>query len=347
MSADALIERCEVSIVIPALNEERGVAVVVSAVRSVLERANLRHEVLVVDDGSTDRTGRVASNCGAVVLSHESPQGYGAAIRTGFRAARYGALVIIDADGTYPADAIPDMVARLKDADMVVGARGRSANVSPMRRPAKWLLRCLAEYLTRTKIPDLNSGLRAFKRDSVLPYEHLLPEGFSLTTTITVAMLSDRRKVEYLPINYGTRIGRSKIQPVDFITFVALVLRLSVLFNPLRLFVPISLVLAILGVAKLLADVGVSLYEAGGFSAKVFSEPTISTSALMLLLSGLQVLVLGAISDALNRRIAVSSRRATYVSSACPPSDAVPVSRTFDTPQEVGGDGAVGRKVGA
>ena len=184
-----------VSIVIPAFNEEQGIAQVIGELRSVLGQHGINAEILVIDDGSRDKTAQAAA-AGARVFRHRSNRGYGAALKSCIAAASNTALVITDADGTYPCQYIPEMLERLETADMVVGARiGSNVKIPAIRRPAKWMLNKLANYLTKTNIPDLNSGLRAFRRDVVMQYFAMLPDQFSWTTTITLAMHCDKYAV--------------------------------------------------------------------------------------------------------------------------------------------------------
>ncbi len=161
-------------------------------------------------------------------------------------------IVITDADGTYPYAAIPELLSRLEMADRVVAARiGASVRFPLIRRPAKWALNKLANYMTGTRIPDLNSGLRAFRRDIVMQYFHILPDQFSWTTTITLAMLCDKYAVAYLPIDYRARMGKSKIVPWHAGSFAILILRATMLFRPLRVFIPVVSVCLRYGCTKM------------------------------------------------------------------------------------------------
>ncbi len=293
-----------VTVIIPACNEESCIGDVIDQLETFLTRAGITHEIIVVDDGSEDETSAIARNSSARVIQHERNLGYGASLKTGIRAAQHEFIVITDADGTYPVDRIPEMLEVLKTADMVVGARvSKNADIPFFRRPAKWLLRRLAKYITGEHIPDLNSGLRAFRRRFVLQYFHLLPDKFSFTTTITVAALCDHYKISYIDIDYGRRVGKSKIVPWDFVSFVTLVLRLSMLFNPLKVFVPFALMSLVLGVVKLAFDVGLALQAAGGLTFSFFTHKVVSASALILLLSGLQILLIGMMADGITRKM--------------------------------------------
>lgn len=279
-----------VSVVIPAYNEESGIPLVVSELRRVLGNYPASTEIIVVDDGSSDATARAAGLAGARVMRHRSNRGYGAALKTGIAAATHDYVTIIDADGTYPADYIPVLLDELERADMVVGSRVKAgAKIPLIRRPAKWLLNRLANYLTNARIPDLNSGLRAFRRDIVMQYFPILPDQFSWTTTITLAMHCDKYAVAYMPIDYRARKGRSKIVPWDAGSFLILILRTSMLFRPLRIFIPIVIVFAAYGMVKLAID--------------LTHQPNVSASAALALICALLVLLIGMLGDAIATRL--------------------------------------------
>ena len=279
-----------VSIVIPAYNEEGAVRSVVMEIERTLRQQGITPEIIVVDDGSQDRTAQSAASAGARVLRHRSNRGYGAALKTGIASASNEYVVITDADGTYPARYIPQLLAELKRADMVVGARiGTSVKIPLVRRPAKAALNFVANYMTRAKIPDLNSGLRAFRRDMVMQYFPILPDQFSWTTTITLAMLCDKYAVSYLPIDYLPRKGKSKIVPWDAGSFFILILRTVMLFRPLRVFFPIVLLALVAGLTKM----GIDLSH----------QPNISASAQLALMSALLILLIGMLGDAIATRM--------------------------------------------
>lgn len=256
--ADALepaLDRA-VSVVIPAFNEAGHVADQVRAVDEVLRSSGWAFEILVVDDGSTDGTAAAAAEAGVRVIRHRRNRGYGAALKSGVAAAKYDWTLITDADGTYPAAAIPQLLAHADDNDMVVGARtGGTVRIPMARKPAKWFLGKLASYLAGQQLPDLNSGLRLMRRSLVARYAHLLPSGFSFTTTITLACACNEHPVQYVPIDYHARLGESKIRPRHAYDFLLLILRTIVFFNPLKVFIPLGAVLALIGLAKFVYDV--------------------------------------------------------------------------------------------
>lgn len=283
----------ETSILIPLYNEAETIFRVVEDIKNAMaDRDDV--EIVVVDDGSKDDLDREKLT-GAVdtLIRHPENQGYGAALKTAIRHARGENLVIIDADGTYPTEEIPGLLKRLKEADMVVGARtGEEVHIPFIRQPAKFVLARLADFLAETRIPDLNSGLRAFKKKDVLHYLGLLPKGFSLTTTLTLAYLCDDRIVEYVRINYHKRVaGKSKIDPIkDTIGILQTIVRTIVYFNPLKVCFPLSLILGALAVVVL------------GVSA-LFMERVMDGTVAVLTLSAVQVLVIGLLADLIVRRV--------------------------------------------
>ncbi len=244
-----------ISIVIPAYNEEGAIVSGVSEIHAVMDGCNYDYEIIVVDDGSTDRTAELARAEGINVISLPENQGYGAALKTGIRRSKYETIVITDADGTYPARHIPELVDQLGEYDMVVGARiGEHVEAPLIRMPAKWVLRKLASYLAGRHIPDLNSGLRVMKKSLIRRFVHLLPAGFSFTTTITLAALCSGSLVKYSPIDYHARIGKSKIRPGHAFDFTLLIVRTIVYFNPLKVFLPLGAVFFLGGTAKFIYD---------------------------------------------------------------------------------------------
>jgi hypothetical protein len=210
-------------------------------------------------------------------------------------------VAITDADGTYPAKFLPEMLGLIEDVDMVVGSR-TSANVHIpfIRKLPKWLLNRLANYVTGSKIPDLNSGFRVFRRNILLQYLHMLPDQFSFTTTITMAMLCDRYAVRYMPIDYLQRRGKSKIVPLDAGVFAVLILRMAVLFRPLRVFLPLAGICLSYGIVKMVIDL------------TVLDDPNISASAVLMFLSALLTLLIGMVADGIAVRLGRSYSGATF-----------------------------------
>jgi len=272
-----------VSVVIPAYNEGAHVAAQVIAVRETLARSGWTHEILVVDDGSQDRTAAEADSTGARVLRRPRNRGYGAALKLGIRHATYDWILITDADGTYPVESIPALLAAAERSEMVVGARlGASVSIPLARRPAKWFLTRLASYLAGQRLPDINSGLRLIRKSLVQRYEALLPDGFSFTTTITLSAACNGHPVEYVTIDYHARLGQSKIRPRHAYDFTLLILRTIVFFNPLKVFIPLGALVALAGVAKLGYDI---------------SRDNLSESAVLAFLAALIIWAVGLLAD--------------------------------------------------
>ena len=279
-----------ISIILPVYNEEKGIAEVLAGLLEVAGKLKEKHEVIVVDDGSIDTSAAIIQTFPVKLISNRRNRGYGRSLKTGIKAAAGDKIVIIDGDGTYPCEMIPQLIKQLKNVDMTVGSRtGESVAIPLVRRPAKFVLAKLANYLTEENIPDLNSGLRAFKKDACEEYFHILPDGFSFTTTITLAFLCDGLTVEYLPINYHARKGISKIRPIkDTFNFLLLILRVVIYFEPLKVLLPVCLGLFSLGAIVLILS-----YLAG---------KVMDITVIVLISSALQVGVIGLLADLVVKR---------------------------------------------
>jgi glycosyltransferase involved in cell wall biosynthesis len=231
----------QITIVIPAHNEERSIAAVLAALKGQMP-AGVK-EIIVVDDGSSDRTHELATAAGVRVLRQPNNRGYGASLKVGIRAAETEYVLTMDADGQHR---LEDVV-RVCDAvcvgvppDCVIGRRTQLMHSPLWRMPGKWLLTGLARVLTRKQILDLNSGLRIMRRDVILRYMHLCPSGFSFSTTSTFALASRGYRIDFVPIRVERRVGKSTVSVATGFQTILLVLRLASLFNPLRVFLPLS-----------------------------------------------------------------------------------------------------------
>jgi glycosyltransferase involved in cell wall biosynthesis len=289
-----------VSVILPAYNEEAAICDDLDDVRVAMDGSGYEYEVIVVDDGSTDGTANaVRTRPWVRLMQHAYNRGTGAARTTGVRAARGRVVVFTDADRTYPNDRIPELLERMDaGADMVIGARRSEAGtVRVLRTPAKWFLRRLAEFMTGSRIPDLNSGLRAQRRDATLRFLPILPTSHSWVSTITIAFLSSGYFVEWTPIDYFTRVGRSTFHPLrDTYNYVSLIVRTVMYFNPLKIFLPLAIVLVLLGTSKyLFFDI---LWRFGA----VWPIPAMPGTTLVLIFTGLQVAVVGLLADLIVRR---------------------------------------------
>jgi polyisoprenyl-phosphate glycosyltransferase len=253
-----------VSIVLPCYNEEDHLLQEVQRICAAMDQSGYSYELLGVDDASTDSTLAVLQKAELdfphlKVVSFRRNGGAGTVRRIGSQMARGTIVVWTDADMTYPNERIPELVKLLDDdlsIDQVVGARTTEEGTHKLLRvPAKWLIRKIAEKLTNQRIPDLNSGLRAMRREVALPYLRLLPPGFSCVTTITLAFLSNQHDITYVPIDYAKRAGKSKFKFVkDAYRYILQVLRMVMYFNPLKVLMPPAIWLVGIGVAKMVYD---------------------------------------------------------------------------------------------
>jgi glycosyltransferase involved in cell wall biosynthesis len=285
-----------VTVVVPVYNEEGGVVGVFERLSKVDLGAPV--ELLAIDDGSQDETGSKLADLAARmpnlrVVTHRANMGYGAALKTGFTHAKNDVVVITDADGTYPEDRIIDLLECIDDgAEMAVGARlGENVSIPLIRRPPKWVLRKLASFLAGAPIPDLNSGLRAFRRELVLQYRPILPQGFSFTTTITLASLTNGHRVEYVAVDYAKRAGRSKIRPIhDTLAFTSLIIRTVLYFNPLKIFYPVAFALWLTLMGSLAYDLFLE------------DPPNLGDKTVLLFVALVQVLTVGLLADLMDKR---------------------------------------------
>jgi len=281
--------------VIPAFNEEAAIGQIVAELAELIGSLGREVQILVIDDGSSDRTASVSASIpGVEVIRHPRNRGYGAALKTGIQHANHDLVMIMDGDGTYsPLDASVLIENFEKEkADMVVGARtGTNASISWVRRPAKWAITRLASYVAGTPIPDVNSGMRLFRASLVRKILHLLPDGFSFTTTLTLALLMNGYLIDHAVIRYGKRYGRSKIRPIaDTLGFIQLILRLALLFAPMKIFLPMA------GALLCLAAVW-------AFATWRFAGRLADASTAVIAMTGVQIGVLGLLAELINSRV--------------------------------------------
>ena len=273
------MDKSDVTIVIPAFNEEEGIENVIKG----LKKIQGDYKILVVDDGSTDNTYKIAMNTGVEVIRHKHNKGYGAALKTGLRHARTSVVLYIDADGQHNTEDIERIIHGMDDYDMVVGARTKKSTVSILRRPGKKILSMTANYLSGTHIPDLNSGFRAINKDKAMEFMHILPNTFSFTTTITLAFIKSGYDIQYVPIQTIDRVGTSKIKPFrDGVRFIILIVRTITLFDPLKVFLPASLLLFLSGFFLLIYDL---------------THYNISDSTILFMVSSILIFFFGILAD--------------------------------------------------
>lgn len=277
-----------ISIIIPAYNVEGSIGTVLEGLRAWRERA----EIIVIDDGSTDRTAEIAERACVRVIRHRVNKGYGAALKSGIRAARGEIIVMMDSDGEHDAAYIQTLLDAMPDNAMVVGARGKGSHAPLLRRPGKWILGKVANFLAETNIPDLNSGLRAFRKDIVQSFLHILPNGFSFTTTLTLALFKEGYNIAYVPITTTPRVGKSTVNPIrDGMNTLMLIIRIIALFDPLKVFLPMSIALFLIGVAYWIAS-GVYRY-----ASNIVPAFHIPTGAMLMMLSAVIVFMFGILAD--------------------------------------------------
>lgn len=254
----------DVTVVLPCYNEQDHVGLEVERISAALDDSHFTYELLAIDDCSTDETLARLRELEPKfphlkVVPFHTNGGSGTVRRIGTQQALGRVVVWTDADMTYPNERIPELVAFLDENpgyDQVVGARTSEQGTHKFARvPAKWAIRKIAEFLSGAEIPDLNSGLRAFRAEVARPYLRLLPPGFSCVTTITLAFLQNQQAVAYVPIDYAARAGRSKFHPFkDAYRYILQVLRMVMFFNPLKVLMPVAIALGAVGTVKLVYD---------------------------------------------------------------------------------------------
>ena len=270
----------ETSIVIPAYNEAASIGAVVRE----LNAAARWREILVVDDGSSDGTGAEAAAAGARVVRHPYNKGNGAAVKSGIRVATGACILIADGDGQHrPADA-ERLVSQIGDYDLVVGARSGDTHATISRRIGNAMLNAIASFLTEQRIPDLTSGFRAARREQLLEFLHLLPNGFSTPTTTTMAFIKAGYSVRFEPIAAARREGVSKIRlGSDGFNFFLILLKVITIFSPLRLFAPISAAAFVVG--------------AGYGVWTIVTQSHVTNSSVLLILLSVVIFLVGLISE--------------------------------------------------
>ncbi len=286
----------DISVILPVFNERGHLDAEIARIRDSLAASEYSYEIIVIDDGSTDGSGdRLRQIEGIRLIQFQTNRGSGSARKYGTLQARGRVVAWTDVDMTYPNDEIPRLVKELDAGwDQVVGARtSEQGTVKLLRTPAKWLIRRLAGYLVDFNIPDLNSGLRVFRRTVAYQYLYLLPRGFSCVTTLTLAFISNGYSVKYVPIDYYPRAGESKFHWwKDTRRYLLQVIRMMLMYNPLRVFMPPAMLVLLIGGAKVVYDIFDKDWRLG-------------TNTLALLGLGLTLAIVGMIADlmvSLNKR---------------------------------------------
>lgn len=275
-----MAEAASTSVVIPAFNEARAIEAVVSALRDSASW----HEIIVIDDGSSDGTAERARAAGARVVSHPYNKGNGASVKTGVREATGEYVLILDGDGQHQPSDARMLVSKLGDYDLVIGARADATQASSTRLVGNWLLNWLAGYLAGQPIPDLTSGFRAARREHLREFIHLLPNGFSTPTTTTLAFIKAGYNVWFEPIEASVRVGKSKIRlGRDGFNFVLILLKVITIFSPLRIFVPIS-------ATAFLVGAGYAIWT-------ILTQSHVTNSSVLLILLAVVIFLVGLVSE--------------------------------------------------
>jgi glycosyltransferase involved in cell wall biosynthesis len=281
-----------VDIVVPIYNEEKSVAATITSLQEICKGLNdYEFKIICVNDGSSDRTSEILDSLSNIyVVTHQVNRGYGAALKSGIGSSDAEWIFITDADSTYD---LKDLVRLLEVSDghdLVIGAReGLGISLNPMRRLARKVLRTLVYGLTGVMVPDLNSGLRIFRRSLYDDVKELLPQGFSFTTTITVAALHQGRPHKFISTQYKQRVGNSNINPIrDFFGFIMLIARVSTYFEPLKFFIPVTLMIFTLGVLRAIRDIWVN--------------DSIGSLSILLIVMALQVFCTALLADVIVKR---------------------------------------------
>lgn len=279
----------DITFIIPCYNEhEQVLTETVRGLKASLQKTGIdNYEIIIVNDGSEIFEYLPEPEEFVKVLHHNNNRGYGASLKTGIKHAEYEWIGITDADGTYPNETFDELIQFIPKYDMVIGAR-QWRDISLVRRFPKRILTFFAGFLSGEPIPDLNSGMRIFRKDLARKFWHLYPDGFSFTSTITMASITNDYKIKFHDIGYSKRIGQSSIQPVkDTIRFFSLVTRLALYFNPKKFFIPLSFVLAILALLR------------GG--RDYLTEESLGGVSLLLFFMAFQVFFFGLLAEIINK----------------------------------------------
>ncbi|QDV51252.1 Undecaprenyl-phosphate mannosyltransferase [Gimesia fumaroli] len=277
----------DLTILLPAYNEENAIESLITEIRNAMTEWSGNWEILVIDDCSSDNTAAKASLSGVRLVKRVENGGSGASRKTGIRESHGELIAMLDADGSYDPSSLPELLSYFPDYDQVNGARtSEQGTIKFLRVPIKWSIRKLAEIVSGKRIPDLNTGLKIFKRDLMRNYLWAIPDGFSCVTSMTLAFMCNGHSVKYIPVTYRKRIGKSKFHPIhDTLQYFLTVLRIITYFRPLRVLAPLAFSLGAIGVLRA--------------SYHIFYSPDlgITDSDVILIVAGLMILIAGMLAD--------------------------------------------------
>lgn len=277
----------ELSVIIPLHNEEKTINQVIENLKNELFKLDLNFEIIVVNDASTDSSKEIIEKISGIrVIHHPINKGYGASLKTGIIEAKFNNLLFFDADGQHKTEHVSEMMKHVDDFDLISGARtGYKGPI--IRQPGKKILTWLASYLNQQKIPDLNCGIRIVKKDKISQFLHLLCDGFSFSTTTLLMFLNENFNIKFVPIKINKRNGGSMVRPKHALDTFIFVLRTIIMINPLRVFIPITIIVLVLSVISLIYDF---------FFASIIH---ISSTSIILLISSLLIFLFGLLADQL------------------------------------------------
>ena len=278
-------KKIKLSVIVPVYNEEETIAEVVRGLKNRLSKPGLEYEIIVVNDGSSDKSKEILENIKEIILiSHPYNKGYGMSLKTGARNSKFDWLLFFDGDSQHKPEYIEEFLRYTDEYDAIIGWR-QGYKGPALRQPGKKLLHFVANYLAERKIPDLNCGLRLLKKKYFLQYEHLFPNGFSLSTTSTIAFYKEGLNVKYIPVTINKRCGKSTVKISDGFRTLMLIVRLIMLFSPLKIFLPVCFAGFIISVGWIIYNLINSNFH------------TISKSGGFLFVASLLVFLFGLLAD--------------------------------------------------
>jgi len=281
----------QLSVIIPVYNEQKMVGQIIEELKKELDNLDLDYEIIVVNDASTDKTEEILEKIGGItIINHSYNKGYGASLKTGFERAKFNSLLFFDADGQHKVEYISEMLKHSDNYDLVTGVRVGYKGPF-IRQPGKKILSWLANYLSQQKIPDFNCGLRIVKKEQISKFTHLLCDGISFSTTTLLLFIGERLSIKYIPVTVNKRMGgKSGVKPKHALDAFILILRSILLSSPLRVFLPTTGLLLLLGIISFIIDI-IQSYR---------TNLSISEATIFILISAMLVFFFGLLADQLS-----------------------------------------------